>query len=115
MRASTRPRLPSTIRWPLSAFALAMAVGTASSSGCGGRSHGPVDARGDAPPLTNTARATPVAAPPASGSAPAAPGASAASAASSTAFASLSDRVLDDLLADDPATARDLGLHAYDG
>jgi hypothetical protein len=31
------------------------------------------------------------------------------------AFASLRDRVLDELLADDPATARDLGLHAYDG
>jgi hypothetical protein len=52
-----------------------------------------------------------VAAPPASGAA----AASSASAASSTAFASLRDRVLDDLLADDPATARDLGLHAYDG
>jgi hypothetical protein len=35
--------------------------------------------------------------------------------ASASAFASLRDRVLAELLADDPATARDLGLHAYDG
>src|SRR6185312_3093580 len=34
--------------------------------------------------------------------------------AGSVAFAPLRDRVLDELLADDPATARDLGLHEYD-
>src|SRR5277367_3884769 len=33
----------------------------------------------------------------------------------SAAFAPLRDRVLDELLADDPSTARDLGLHEYDG
>ncbi len=32
-----------------------------------------------------------------------------------TAFAPLRDRVLDELLSDDPVTARDLGLHEYDG
>jgi uncharacterized protein (DUF885 family) len=31
------------------------------------------------------------------------------------AFAVLRDRILDELLADDPSTARDLGLHQYDG
>jgi hypothetical protein len=35
--------------------------------------------------------------------------------AASEAFAGLRDRVLDELLADDPETARDLGLHEYDG
>jgi Bacterial protein of unknown function (DUF885) len=36
-------------------------------------------------------------------------------AAGSAPFEALGDRVLDELLADDPSTARDLGLHAYDG
>ncbi len=35
--------------------------------------------------------------------------------AGADAFAPLRARVLDELLADDPATARDLGLHEYDG
>ncbi len=35
--------------------------------------------------------------------------------AASIAFAPLRERVLDELLADDPVTARDLGLHEYDG
>jgi hypothetical protein len=39
----------------------------------------------------------------------------AAASTGSAAFASVRDRVLDELLADDPSTARDLGLHAYDG
>jgi uncharacterized protein (DUF885 family) len=33
----------------------------------------------------------------------------------SAAFAGLRDRILGELLADDPSTARDLGLHEYDG
>jgi hypothetical protein len=45
---------------------------------------------------------------------PPAPVARSASEAASS-FASLRDRVLSELLADDPATARDLGLHEYDG
>ncbi len=106
MSASTRPRPSSIARRSPSVFALAMATGVASSSGCGGSVH----ARADAPPLTPT---SPAAAPPPSGSPP--PAASNAPGSSSTEFASLRDRLLDDLLADDPATARDLGLHAYDG
>jgi uncharacterized protein (DUF885 family) len=35
--------------------------------------------------------------------------------AASEAFASLRDRVMSELLADDPTNARDLGLHEYDG
>jgi hypothetical protein len=42
-------------------------------------------------------------------------GARGSPAASSPAFASLRDRVLAELFADDPTGARDLGLHEYDG
>ncbi|MBV9946291.1 MAG: DUF885 domain-containing protein [Myxococcales bacterium] len=47
-------------------------------------------------------------------SAPSAPDATRAAPAGA-AFATLRDRVMDELLADDPTTSRDLGLHEYDG
>jgi hypothetical protein len=101
MSASTRSRLssPSSVAGPL-AFGVALAAGF----GCGGSAHPPAD-RAHAPAALATARATPAA--PAT--------ADAGGAGASAAFASLRDRVLDELLEDDPATARDLGLHAYDG
>jgi uncharacterized protein (DUF885 family) len=52
----------------------------------------------------------------ASSAAPSAPASSTdAGALPAVRFDGLRDRVLDELLADDPSTARDLGLHEYDG
>jgi hypothetical protein len=62
--------------------------------------------------------ANPAPAPPPAAILPVAPPPRPAARSSSDAassFASLRDRVLSELLADDPATARDLGLHEYDG
>lgn len=88
------------------------------TSGCGGRSRAAVAARGQAPAPVGA----PQAAPPASaesirvgGSSASGPGANRPSPTTNPAFASLRDRLLDELLADNPSTARDLGLHDYDG
>jgi uncharacterized protein DUF885 len=111
MRASTRPLVSRSIRWSSSVLAIATAAVAGPVNACGGRSRGAVDSRAQAPaaalaPASNTSPPAPPPSPPV-----AVPGDAHASAA----FAALRDRVLDELLADDPATARDLGLHAYDG
>ena len=110
MRARTRP-LPSWLatspRGSASASALALVIaGALPASGCGGRSRGPLDSPAQRP----AAVAAPSSVPPASdaGSAP-------RGADDVAAFDALRGRVLDELLADDPSAARDLGLHAYDG
>jgi hypothetical protein len=112
MRASTRPLL-SLLVWlsapPFAAGsspALGVALGgfVALDGACGGKSRGPVEPPTQAPVSTTTTTAP-------SAAAPIGPGPADLSAA----FAGIRDRVLDELLADDPATARDLGLHDYDG
>jgi uncharacterized protein DUF885 len=83
----------------------------ASAGGCAGR--GAPHAAGDSPGQAPGSVATAEVQPPATSSALARAAQSDAGAAAG--FASLRDHVLDELLADDPTTARDLGLHAYDG
>src|SRR3974390_3198270 len=103
MSARTRSRRRPARSVPALVVALAATGGLA--SGCGGPSRAPLDARAQAPARA----ATPPDPQPAAG------GARSAVTTSSMAFASARDRVLDELLTDDPSTARDLGLHAYDG
>jgi Bacterial protein of unknown function (DUF885) len=79
-----------------------------------------MDSRAQAPSRAETAPAAPPSSTPAGGggSIEAAiewPGPAHPGTAGAAPFAALRDRVLDELLSDDPATARDLGLHAYDG
>src|ERR1700722_10942062 len=109
MRASTRPVLSSST----SGLALALlALGGAVSS-CGSRPRGPVDpaAQASPPPGPQSAASHPASSAVAT-SCPNAPG---DAGSPSAVFAALRDRVLDEVLADDPSTARDLGLHEYDG
>jgi hypothetical protein len=94
---------------PVAGLAVAVALGLASACASGG-AHAPVDSRGEAPLVAATAQVPANAT--SQAAAPVTPGDAGNAAAT---FASLRDRVLDELLADDPATARDLGLHAYDG
>jgi uncharacterized protein (DUF885 family) len=68
---------------------------------------------GGAPASVPPALVLPVS--PAARRAPSIASAAATPRASSGSFASLRDRVLDQLLADDPPAARNLGLHEYDG
>src|SRR5580693_1320988 len=109
MRASTRPALWSSA----SGLALALAALTGVVSSCGSRPRGPVDpaAQASSPPGPPSAASQPVS----SAVATAGPNAPGDAGSPSAAFAALRDRVLDELLADDPSTARDLGLHEYDG
>ncbi len=101
--------MPASTRSPLSAWsvrrrlyiAVALLAACAAGSACGGKARPVVDA-----PVPAAAGPTAAAAPPL----PDGGGVTA-----SAAFAPVRDRILDQLLDDDPATARDLGLHDYDG
>jgi uncharacterized protein (DUF885 family) len=83
---------------------VAMTLWTGACAGAAANPHG-------VPASANTPGATVTVSPSATGS----PHASALGTDPSTTFDALRDRILDELLADDPAMARDLGLHEYDG
>jgi hypothetical protein len=108
-------RLP--LSWLRSRLAIVAITGLA--NGCGGRSRAAVDPREHEPLIAATLQAAQPASAgsiPGGGSGPTVPPAHGpAPTTGSAAFASLRDRVLDELLADNPSAARDLGLHAYDG
>src|ERR1700722_15195491 len=112
MRASTRPLPSRSSSWSSpSVLAIAIAAVASPVNACGGTSRGAVDSRTQAP----AAAMAPASSTSASAALPSPPAAAPGDAHVSAAFAALRDRLLDELLADDPSAARDLGLHAYDG
>ena len=115
MRASTRPVLSSSA----SSFALGLALALAALAGvvssCASRSGGPVAPAAQASAIDGAPPGPPPSQPATSAVALAGPNAPGGAGSPSAAFAAVRDRVLDELLADDPSTARDLGLHEYDG